>query len=176
MNREAPWYTEKATEFLEKYLQSINKPIVLEFGCGASTIWLSYKVGFLVAIEHNSEWLYKIKNHINQQKVQLIYHQATQINDSDLVDKPYTPIINGLPHNYFDAILIDGRNRIECFRESDKLLKKGGLILLDNSEREELQEAFELGQKYTTCHNFVQVGPDKYGFETEGWTTSIWIK
>ena len=44
-------------------------------------------------------------------------------------------MINKYPDQQFDVILIDGRERVGCFSNSIDKLKKGGIIVLDDSFR-----------------------------------------
>lgn len=165
-----PWYTDKSIIFLEEYLKKIEKSKVLEFGCGGSTFWLSTRVDSLISIEHDKDWINDVKKQIKTNNVEFIFHDAKEIEKgSDLVNKSYNDIINKFQDSYFDAILVDGRNRVECLKESDRLLKVGGLMLLDNAEREEYKEAVEF-YKHNKCYKFVQDDPQI------GWTTIIWIK
>ena len=52
--RASPWLTEKSIEFLNDFLIS-NDKIVLEFGMGASTIWLSQRCKFLMHMMENKD-------------------------------------------------------------------------------------------------------------------------
>jgi len=40
--------------------------------------------------------------------------------------------------------LIDGRHRVESIKQSMSLIKDGGILILDNSDRVDYQEAFTL--------------------------------
>lgn len=44
--------------------------------------------------------------------------------------------IKKFPDNYFDIVLVDGRSRPSCLFHSLNKVKKGGLLVLDNAERE----------------------------------------
>jgi predicted O-methyltransferase YrrM len=48
----------------------------------------------------------------------------------------YVKQIDEFPDEYFDIILIDGRARPSCIKRSVSKVKPGGLLILDNSERE----------------------------------------
>jgi len=52
--------------------------------------------------------------------------------------------VNTYPDNYFDFIIVDGRARVECSFNAIKKLKRGGLFVLDNSERKRYMPIFNL--------------------------------
>ena len=48
----------------------------------------------------------------------------------------------------FDIIVIDGRCRVLAFEYSKKFLKKDGIIIFDNSNRNRYKSIFELEKNY----------------------------
>lgn len=160
--KKTPWITDGANEFLRSY---INKDsVVLEFGMGGSTIWFADRVKKLVSIEHDESWFLIIQKELRIKKVELILHKTTQISDTDYIKSCYACEIDKFPDEYFDLVLIDGRNRVNCFKHSDRVLKTGGYMMLDNSDREELQEVYDFYK-------------DKEYFESvQSWKTSWWKK
>lgn len=169
-----PWITDGAIEFLKNY---INKnSIVLEFGIGKSTIWFANNVKNLVSIEHDKYWFKKIQNKLlNKTNVELILHTTSVIKGTDLIKSCYSIKINKFPDNFFDLVLIDGRNRVKCFKKSDRVLKPNGFMMLDNSERKEYQEAFDF-YKDKKYFEHAQQKKNKDGFMYPNWKTSWWQK
>ena len=122
-----PWLPYPVIDFLGRRL---NKELsVFEYGCGASTSWLSARVKKLVSCEHNKEWYEKVKKQIPD-NVTLIYKA---------LDEGYSEVIKEYS-NEFDIIFVDGRNRVECIKNSLGALKEDGIIILDDSFREEYNE------------------------------------
>ena len=50
--------------------------------------------------------------------------------------RKYVCQIDLFPDNIFDIVLVDGRARPSCIKHASKKVKIGGLIVLDNSDRE----------------------------------------
>ena len=165
IKRRTPWVTDGANEFLKNYIN--RNSVVLEFGIGGSTIWFADKVKKLVSIEHNKAWFHIIKKELAKRRnIELILHETEQIGDTDYIKSCYAREIDKFPDEYFDLVLVDGRNRVNCFKNSDRVLKTGGYMMLDNSDREELKEVYDFYK-------------DKEYFESSqrpDWKTSWWKK
>jgi hypothetical protein len=108
---------------------------VFEWGTGFSTIWLAQRAGQVITMEHNPEWYNRIKGLAKSLGLFNI-----DFNLYPLTDERYFTHI----HNTggVDLIIIDGRERMKCFKEAIKLNK---FIMLDDSERERYKEAFGYG-------------------------------
>lgn len=165
--KEIPWLTEEAISFLNVFLTNKPNIKILEFGSGGSTIWLSKKTKFLTSIEHNKDWYDLIKNFI-----------STNIEcnpvDYRLLEKPYYHVCNEFPDEYFDFILVDGHNRVLCIKNSIRILKKNGIIMLDNAERRSYKEVYSLLNNWE-FHKTIQINPgihNSYPNKSTNW----WIK
>ena len=148
-----PWLTRGAVEFLMEYIPGKT---VLEFGMGISTLWFAQRAEQIVSIEHNEDWYDKTriatKGFLN---CTLIYAPL-----------PYHNVCNQFTEK-FDFILVDGRGRVKCFKKALKVLKPGGVIMLDNSERKSYKECLKTGK---FIHTY---GPDYTGnFNYPDWRTS----
>ena len=174
--RETPWLTENAINYILDYINNQKKQInMLEFGSGGSTIFFSKFNINLISIEHDEIWAYNVQNKINKKNCKLVLKKSNVIENTDYLETPYFNAVDDLEIKNFDIILIDGRNRVDCFKKSEPLLKKGGLLILDNSEREEYKEIFILYEDKPHI-NFIQEKPDNYGFYYPNWTTAIFLK
>ncbi|GAI04837.1 unnamed protein product, partial [marine sediment metagenome] len=60
------------------------------------------------------------------------------------LDKGYTQAGNMFGPNYFDLAFIDGRGRVKCMETAKILVKKGGLVMLHDSERGRYKEGTKL--------------------------------
>ncbi|HEY4655003.1 MAG TPA: class I SAM-dependent methyltransferase, partial [Cyclobacteriaceae bacterium] len=56
----------------------------------------------------------------------------------------YFSFITVFPNGHFDFIFIDGRARIECTLNAIPKLKKGGMLVLDNSDRDRYAPLFKV--------------------------------
>ena len=165
--RPVPWLTEGAIAFLEQFLDQHPEAKVLEFGSGASTLWLSQRVSVLVSIEHSTPWYQTVQKALKRcgkRHVRLM-----------LASLPYYTVCDQFPPGYFDLILIDGRYRRGCICHSIPILKRGGVLMLDNSERSYYKEGIDLIRGWEGS-SALQASPDSCGFWYPGWTTSWWKK
>ena len=166
--RDVPWLTEESIVFLDQYLKEHKDAKILEFGCGASTIWFSKRTKNLTSVEHALDWHYNTAVKINQDPncnpVNLIYRKT-----------PYYSICESLEKGSFDLILVDGRNRKGCIANAIQLLKPGGVLMLDNSERTYYFKVFDLMKNWETVITH-QKKPDSCGFWYKNWQTRWWIK
>jgi len=165
--RDVPWFVDDAVDFIEKEIDEGNIKSVLEFGSGASTIWFADRVDIIVSVEHSRQW-YDSISEILKRKTNLDYRLRGDNYQSVCKEE--------LPVKLFDMVVVDGRDRVACSIEGGKLLKSGGLLVLDNSEREEFQEIHEYYKEWESF-SWTQQGPDKEGFDWDGqWDTTIFIK
>jgi hypothetical protein len=119
-----PWFTYSALYFIEERIH--NQMNVFEYGCGNSTLWWSQRVRKLVSCEHDCQWFEKIKKQLPR-NVEL-YHV-------DLECGKYAKKIAEY-WKEFDIIVIDGRDRVNCAKNSLRALKEDGVIIWDNSDRD----------------------------------------
>lgn len=164
---ELPWLTDEAIGFLEKLLQEKEHAKILEFGCGGSTIWFSKRTRHLVSIEHDVRWYTKTKNYLEALQVPTV--------DLRLIKSNYFLQCDTFEDNYFDLILIDAKDRIKCTQRAIRILKPGGILMLDNAEREKFKPIYEMlkGWEFFTT---TQKSKTPLGFEQENWQTNWWIK
>ena len=116
-----PWLPKPTLNWLNDFL---TKPrIIFEYGSGNSTIYLDKKAS-LVSVEHDERWHKKIKHNLKNTEYYLVH------------PKEYPGFITKYPKNHFDLIIVDGLQREECIKFALPYLKKGGYLLLDDSQRE----------------------------------------
>ncbi len=126
-----PWITYPAIEFLKRRVK--KEMSVFEYGCGGSTLWWSLMAKEVVAVEHDKEWY---------QKISAVKPPNVSLYQIDLVrDGEYSKKV-GDYENKFDIIVIDGRDRINCAKNSLKALKTNGIIIWDNSDRSEYRDGY----------------------------------
>jgi precorrin-6B methylase 2 len=125
-NKPLPWVTYSFIDFISGRLN--NTLNIFEFGSGNSTIWYAKKVKSVISVEHDENWFEKIKNNmpdnVNINYKKLVYG-GEYSNFSNLLNKK------------FNIIIVDGRDRVNSIINSTNSLCKDGVIILDDSEREE---------------------------------------
>jgi SAM-dependent methyltransferase len=128
-----PWCTYSFNDFIDGRLE--NSFDILEFGSGNGTLYYAKKANKVKAIENNKDWFGKVKKSMPD-NVELIYKECVPNGE-------YSKICS-LSNDKFDLIIVDGRDRVNCVKNSYKFLKDDGVLILDDSEREKYSEAFEL--------------------------------
>lgn len=166
--RQTPWLTEDAIAFLEAFLYQRPDAKILEFGTGSSTLWLAKRTKNLTSIEHDQNWFAAITQKLEKEN---LLKNVNYI----IYPRPYYSLCDYLPDNNYDLIIVDGRNRKGCIANAIKLLKSGGILMLDNAERPYYQDVFSLMSQWPM---FIteQTKPDKENFWYRGWITRWWVK
>lgn len=159
--RKTPWLTEAAIEFLESYLSSDMH--VLEFGAGASSIWLVSRCWRLTTIEHDIKWLNVAAAGITVEWRSVLH------------ELPYYSVCDTRQDDTYDLVLVDGRNRVDCAAAALRLIKPGGILMVDNTERRHYDPIREMCKAWNVTHS-TQRQPDSEGFTYEGWSTTWWRK
>ncbi len=134
LNAGTPWFNSETL----KYVASLLKFdwIVLETGCGSSTVWYANRVKKVVSIEHDESWYEKICALLIRQEIGnvVLYHEENYPTEG----------LEGYFEDEFDFISIDGRGRVKSIETAIPYLKSGGYLMLDDSQRERYQQAFTL--------------------------------
>lgn len=153
-----PWFTRDSINILEDKLRPDF--VCFEWGSGSSSIWIANRVASLFTVEHNPNWANMVQEAIQvtglNEKVYLF--QAT------LTVNYSTPILL-FPDEHFDAIFIDGKERVACLENALPRLKSKGLVCIDNTEREHYREGTEVMDDWAQIET-----------ENEKWKTTIWWK
>jgi predicted O-methyltransferase YrrM len=131
--RDTPWLGVDAIAKLD----SILKPesMVLECGSGASTLWIAPKVTRLCSYEHNPKWVQAVELELERRNI-------TNVDLCHDADYPKTGI--KFAKDLFDIVIIDGRGRNKGIETGFPLVKPGGYLILDNSNRARYQPANDL--------------------------------
>lgn len=161
----SPWIPPEAIKYL---CGTINKNTkVLEFGCGGSTLWFGERAESVVSIEHYKPYYTAVKKIIEE-------HKGYSNVDLRLLNRPYCGVCNEFPNEYFDIILVDGRDRAKCVEAAIRTLKSKGVLFIDNSERPYYEGAYKLLRKWgeeTIFPTYNEITGKK-----NEWQTSCWVK
>ena len=132
--RDEPWINHLARPFLEAILGP--NAVVFEWGSGASTLYLARRVRRIVTVEHDPDWISRVRSEVAAQQLdqRVVLHAVPMASRHDW--RPYIGAIKGNPER-FDLVVVDGRRRLACATAALQMLKPGGWLLLDNSERDQ---------------------------------------
>jgi len=165
--REIPWLTTDSIKMLEELFQKNPEAKVIEFGCGGSTIWMAQRIKNLITVEHDKSWQQSVQETLNSKKLTNV--------DLRLLERPYNGVLDQFQDEYFDLVLVDGRERRRCILSALRTVKSGGILMLDNAERSYYHCAFDSLNSWNKTVT-MQTGPDPTGFWYENWQTTWWIK
>jgi predicted O-methyltransferase YrrM len=93
---------------------------VFEYGCGNSTKWFANRVDEVVAVEHNKEWVEKIRPE-TAENTEIQY----------VKEEDYPSAIS--EYGDFDLILIDGIRRRDCEPIALEKLTDRGVVIYDDT-------------------------------------------
>lgn len=127
-----PWYSYPCIYFLNQCLGAPSEPrrawSVFEFGSGSSTLWWAQKVERVVSVEDNRQWY----DYVTQKKTPNVTYKYAE-NKNEYMAALTEEL--GL----FEIIIIDGSLRDECVQESVLKLTLDGVLIVDNSDWENLR-------------------------------------
>ena len=127
-----PWLTYSFIDFITERLS--KEFDVFEFGSGNSTLFFAERVKQVSSVEHNSDWYNKLKS-----KIPVNSNLILSISDSS---EDYIAVLKQ-SNKKFDLITIDGIHRVDCCLSASNYLTDKGIIILDDSEREQYKEGIE---------------------------------
>lgn len=131
-----PWMNYPTITLLKERLNS--KLQLFEFGSGYSTFFYSELVKDVISVEYDRKW-YDMINSSLPDNVKLLF----QSND---IDGEYCRVI-GTTNKLYDVVIIDGRDRVNCLKQSISALSPSGVILLDDSHRDKYKEGYNYAKE-----------------------------
>jgi predicted O-methyltransferase YrrM len=135
---ELPWWPFPVIRYLEKRIR--GSWTVLEFGAGMSTLWLSKRSRQIISIEGNRRWVEWVASKLEfsePKNVSLRLRDSSRYRDDGKYSKEFNSEFSSVSefgNRKFDLIIVDGAARWLCVENSLPLLKRGGLLYLDNSD------------------------------------------
>ena len=139
-----PWFSLNAVKFLKNNFN--NNWRILEYGSGASTLFfLKNNISHLISIESNQFWYDFLAHKIAKTycSKQISDHIFIMVNNA-MNDENYEKLAKNLAKSYgkFDVIIIDSLKRYKCAINSVSAIKDDGMIILDDSERDNYDKIF----------------------------------
>jgi SAM-dependent methyltransferase len=125
-----PWVTYSFIDFIKERITKAHS--VFEFGSGNSTYFYAKYAGKVVSVEHDQDWYNKIIN-TKPENAEMIFTELKT--DGDYCRMPVKL------GTKFDVIIVDGRDRVNCCKQAVDALTPGGVVVLDDSERDFYSEA-----------------------------------
>jgi hypothetical protein len=138
------------------FLKASLKPHfrVFEYGSGFSTLFYAPLVSEVYSLETRKEW-YDLIISKNIPNIHIkLSHPSSFVQDIEIFGQLK-----------YDLIIIDSIRRIECLQIASNFISDNGLIVLDNSERENLQNADNIAKSCNLglLYTFIDTGPNREG-------------
>lgn len=136
-----PWLTREAIGILEKIL--VPKTKLFEFGSGASTIWYAKRCLFVDAVEHDPVWAQMVSQAIVGDGIRnaCVFHESPANGYAAYLACAREALESrGPKFGPYDVVIVDGRERVRSVQIAAPNVPPGGLLVLDNAERERYAE------------------------------------
>jgi hypothetical protein len=160
--RPLPWYTYSAIAFLGERLRSDVH--IFEWGVGNSTLWWAARANRLVAVDHKAAWIDLLRKQLRDEPIELFH--VPLVYGGDYCRKV-------IEYSGFHVIAVDGRDRVNCVRNSVQALRPDGVIVWDNTER----ESYLPGVQFLRDHGFRQIDFVGMGpIVSNGWQTTVFYR
>ena len=146
---DVPWWSYSAIDEVESFLARRPNARVFEYGSGASTIWLAKRAKQVISVEHDQEWFSIISDRsISTTNIHLKLAKPDSEYNADFISKraigySFKDYVTEIENagGVFDLIVIDGRARVACLQYALRYMAPGGMIVFDNSGRNEYRHA-----------------------------------
>jgi predicted O-methyltransferase YrrM len=158
-----PWICYEGIGYLEARLSSKSR--VLEFGSGMSTVWYSRHAKEVCSVEDYRPWYEKVQNLLRKDGIPNVIYRFAESPDS------YANFMQKDKEG-FDLIMVDGSHRSRCITQSVALLRRGGILFLDDSDKDiakggDMREAERLlrylaEQKKARIREFTDFSPTQF--------------
>ena len=120
-SRNSPWLTESAVQILDRWLRPTDR--AMGWGSGRSTVWLAERVGHLLALEHNPEWLGLVAEKLRSHRLLIVDLRLALDTSPTIKDES------------LDFAIVDGVERDACALNAIRHLKLGGISWVDDAHR-----------------------------------------
>ena len=171
---DVPWWTWGAIRAVDRFLQERGgSATAFEWGSGASTFWLARRCSAVVSVEHHPgfasataammarfahvELLLRPGAPIAADGVGAVRSDKGGARDLDFHD--YVGAIDTHGGGPYDLVVVDGRARSACLAAARRHLAPGGVIVLDNSDRERYQAALATAETWGSVERHRGWGP-----------------
>jgi hypothetical protein len=155
---------------------------VFEYGSGGSTLFWLERGAEVVSVEHDPQWYSQLQeNTIQHPKLEyrLILpepgdicgplslssisdpycYQSSNVQFAGMNFRRYASQIDEFPDQHFDLVIVDGRARPSCLMHSVRKVKIGGMLVLDNADRDYYLARTHPLLKGFTLHRFRGLAP-----------------
>lgn len=146
---DVPWWTYAAAAEVDRHLAAFDgRARVLEYGSGASSVWLARRAAHVWSVEHEPGWARVVRSLAADAGVGdrlTLLEVPPEASDAPRVPSGrrgergrdyarYVAAADLVPARV-DLVVVDGRARTACLEVAARRLAPGGLVLFDDSQR-----------------------------------------
>lgn len=153
---DVPWWTYSAIDEVEAFLAALGGGArAFEYGAGASTLWLAKRCASVTSVEHDTGFAASMQPLFDAQpnvRVMVVPDvpatgapgeaRSRRAGYGERAFDAYVSSIDAVDGE-FDLVVVDGRARNACMARAIPRLAPGGILLYDNSDRDEYRAAIE---------------------------------
>lgn len=179
-----PWLTKAATRFLEERLGPDDAG--LEFGSGSSTEWFAGRVGSLFSVESADHWYATVQDRLGGApatgSVRLQLASGASLRHGSAQHREAYVNAHEIPESSLDFVLVDGEYRDDCTQRAMRLLRSGGILIIDNAELylpSDTRSPWRVPEPATALWRRLagELAGWQHIWTTNGvWDTAMWIK
>jgi precorrin-6B methylase 2 len=163
LDLEIPWFSYGAIDFLETFLEP--HMTVCEYGSGGSTLFFAHRVKSVFSIEDNPKWFELVSCRLRDKGISNVTLNLFRFDFKNPTGFEHSAYLHAIPSERFDVIVIDGSEewtqvRPICFRKAEGHVKRGGIIVVDDSWRYPVLRENNKAQRHKI---FQSVGPCRPG-------------
>lgn len=129
-----PWMNYAMLDFFKDRLNKNQS--LFEYGSGFSTLYFANRLKRVTSIEYDESWFRKVEEDVASL-------DNAEVKFYALEDNYDTAIVHEGKEKQYELILVDGRRRVSCAKNAYPQLTPNGVLILDDSDREEYKEVFD---------------------------------
>ncbi len=138
LDLEIPWFSYAAIDFLERFLEL--HMTVCEYGSGGSTLFFARRVKSVFSIEDNPRWHELVSRRLQERGLRNVTLKLCPFDFKNPVGFEQSEYLTAMPEERFDVVVVDGSEewtqvRPICFERAESRVKRGGIIVVDDSWR-----------------------------------------
>ena len=135
-----PWWNKRAIRYLSRLVRPGDR--VFEWGSGGSTVWLTRQGATVTSVEHDPEWVARVRElcptadvvAIPSAPAGALRSEAQLIHTGHRYFDDYVAAIDSIAVGSLDIVIVDGFCRIECTRRAAPKVRPGGVLIIDDTD------------------------------------------
>lgn len=124
---EPPFKPLLCQDAIDRFEELIDKnSVVLEYGSGASTLWLVQRTFLTVSVEHDPEWYDEVTT--RREAANATVYLVTDLSK-------YAAMADEFPDRMFDIVFVDclDKLRVACIKAAIPKVARGGWLVIDDT-------------------------------------------